>query len=154
MCWSVSCCLFGQESLERRYMWRRRQRNCQLCIKNNWMVLKKAMSYLWRLFWKQFPCSLTDGSVCSCFLGGHKGHWKESKFEGGGGGRNVSCVRNAIPLMPLLKAITLQPDRLECLLLSFWTWTMGKRVCMKEAAAAEMSVVHWKKANLDKNGKN
>jgi hypothetical protein len=50
--------------------------------------------------------------------------------------------RNSIPLMPPLKDITLWPDRLECLLLSFGPWAMRKRVYLNEAVAAEMSVVH------------
>jgi hypothetical protein len=37
----------------------------------------------------------------------------------------------------------LQPNVLECLLLSFWTWAMGKRVDLKElVVAAVMSLVH------------
>ncbi len=70
-------------------------------------------------------------------------HWKEGICERGSGGRNVSCAlnkdmvvkSNAIPLTLLLKAVTLQPGVLECLLLLFWTWAMGKMVyfqlCMK-----------------------
>ncbi len=49
---------------------------------------------------------------------------------------------DTIPPTPHKKAITLQPDVLEYLLLSLWARDNEKRVHGKEEAAAEMLVMH------------